>query len=190
MRFHLPQSLSRRIRGVVLILTALILAIGMLGNPAWAEILFWPARLDFRAGDRPISVAIGDLNSDEVPDLAVGNYLSDDVAVLLGTGGSTSSGVGASAAAISRFSLVAPNPVGSLTTIRFSLAQPGRTKLWVVDACGRLVEALLDQTLVAGHHDVVWDLTQGADGRVPIGVYFLRIETTGYRAGQRLVVLR
>ena len=38
-------------------------------------------------GSNPISVAIGDLNGDGKPDLAVANYTGDTVAVLLNTTG-------------------------------------------------------------------------------------------------------
>ena len=44
----------------------------------------WPLRFD--AGDGPSSLAIGDLNGDGNPDLAVANSGSDDVSVLLGNG--------------------------------------------------------------------------------------------------------
>jgi len=37
----------------------------------------------FGAGDEPESVAIGDLDGDGIPDLAVANAFSDDVSVLL-----------------------------------------------------------------------------------------------------------
>jgi len=40
----------------------------------------------FAAGARPFSVAIGDLDGDGKPDLAVANFFSGDVSILLGTG--------------------------------------------------------------------------------------------------------
>ncbi len=47
------------------------------------------AAQNFSTGDLPRSVAIGDLNQDGVPDLAVANRNSDDVSVLLGRGDGT-----------------------------------------------------------------------------------------------------
>src|SRR2546422_6504805 len=44
------------------------------------------ARSDFGTGFGPVSVAIGDLNRDGRPDLAVGDYTSRTVSVLLGNG--------------------------------------------------------------------------------------------------------
>ena len=54
-------------------------------NNAQAKFLF-KARIDYGAGDRPLSVAIDDLNGDGELDLAVANADSDNVSVLLGNG--------------------------------------------------------------------------------------------------------
>jgi hypothetical protein len=59
----------------------------------------------FSAGSLPFTVAIGDLNADGKPDLAVANYSSNNVTVLLGNGSG-----GFSAAAGSPFA-VGSNPV-------------------------------------------------------------------------------
>jgi hypothetical protein len=43
-------------------------------------------RTDYPAGDAPLSVAIGDLNGDGIPDLAVANKSDDTVSILRGNG--------------------------------------------------------------------------------------------------------
>ena len=43
------------------------------------------ARLDYRTGLRPDSVAIGDLNGDGKPDLATANHNASSVSVLINT---------------------------------------------------------------------------------------------------------
>lgn len=54
-------------------------------NNAQVKFLF-KTRINYIAGDGPSSIAIGDLNGDGDPDLAVANEWSDDVAVLINIG--------------------------------------------------------------------------------------------------------
>ncbi|MEK6684664.1 MAG: FG-GAP-like repeat-containing protein, partial [Nitrospirota bacterium] len=65
---------------------------------------------NYATGTNPLSVAIGDVNADSKPDLAVANYGSDTVSILLGTGAgsfgaatSFTAGVGPGAVAIGEF---------------------------------------------------------------------------------------
>src|SRR5438128_1433983 len=57
-------------------------------NPTLAQTVSFVARRDFVVGN-PISVAVGDFNGDGVPDLAVANFGSNTVSVLLGNGDGT-----------------------------------------------------------------------------------------------------
>src|SRR5215813_3999540 len=47
------------------------------------------ARRDFGVGNSPRCVTIGDFNQDAIPDLAVVNYYSNNVSILLGQGDGT-----------------------------------------------------------------------------------------------------
>jgi VCBS repeat-containing protein len=77
----------RPIRQAVLIastlLAVLFLAPGAVLAQAQASVSF-SAPTSFAAGDSPVSVATGDFNADNDPDLAVANRFSSDVSVLLG----------------------------------------------------------------------------------------------------------
>ncbi len=76
------KILSRcpRIAGVSLLW--ILLATGSV----WGQDVSFIARRDFAAGGNPFSVAVGDFNGDGVPDLAVANFGSNNVSVLLGNG--------------------------------------------------------------------------------------------------------
>ena len=50
-----------------------------------AKTASFSTKTDFSTGERPMSVSLGDLNGDGKPDLAVGNYGSNSVSVLLNT---------------------------------------------------------------------------------------------------------
>ncbi len=73
----------------------------------------------------------------------------------------------------------APNPFNPSTTLQFSVANPGITKLVVYDVTGRHVRTLVARVLPAGTHSVVWDGTDAAGRHVASGVYVLRLTTSG-----------
>ena len=76
--------------------------VGGFSLPAAATLLFWTTLLatpvpaqtvtfdeQYRVGNFPVSVAVGDFNGDGTPDLAAANQLSNTVSVLLGNGDGT-----------------------------------------------------------------------------------------------------
>ncbi|MDD3641963.1 MAG: FlgD immunoglobulin-like domain containing protein, partial [Candidatus Krumholzibacteria bacterium] len=50
-----------------------------------------------------------------------------------------------------------PNPFNPGTTIAFGLKERGHTSLRIYDAAGRLVARLVEETMPAGRHTMVWD---------------------------------
>ena len=75
LRFHVGMSVA----------FGLIWTSAALGNHG----LTFATPVNYAADDAPSSVAIGDLDGDEVPDLAVANLNTDNVSVLLGVGDGT-----------------------------------------------------------------------------------------------------
>ncbi len=63
-----------------------------------------------------------------------------------------------------------PNPFNASTTIRFNLPSRGHARLETFDLLGRKVATLVDASLEAGAHGIVWDC-----GKVPSGIYFYRL---------------
>lgn len=82
----------------------------------------------------------------------------------------------------------APNPFGGSTTLRFSLPSAARARLDVYDVAGRLVARLVDESLPAGLHAVVWDGSHAAGARASSGVYLVRL-TTGHQTAAGTVIL-
>jgi hypothetical protein len=143
----------------------------------------------YGTGYGPISLAVGDLNGDQAPDLAVANVFSDDVAVLLGT----MSIAGIEDQHDHRLFLpqlsVSPNPVGSQAAITFHLQETARARLRLFDVTGRLVQSILDRTLIAGRHRAVCEIVRTTGTRIRSGVYFVALEVNGRTATQRLICL-
>src|SRR5437867_12391463 len=72
---------------LLLLIAATVFFSSALPIPASAQtVSFIDARRDFAVGTNPQSIAVGDLNGDGRPDLAVANAGSNDVSVLLGNG--------------------------------------------------------------------------------------------------------
>jgi len=68
-----------------------------------------------------------------------------------------------------------PNPFLGATDVSFVLAAAGvRVRVDVIDVTGRRVAVLADGPRAAGPHTVRW-----VPGRVPAGVYWLRVDTDG-----------
>jgi len=63
-----------------------------------------------------------------------------------------------------------PNPFNPTTTIAFTLPVRSDVSLVVYNILGQGVETLVDETLEAGEHQVVWDSNHN-----PSGIYFYRL---------------
>ncbi len=78
-----------------------------------------------------------------------------------------------------------PNPFNPKTTLRFSLAAPGRARITVFDATGRLVATVTDQHYPAGQYEIPFDGT-----RLPSGTYFCRFETNRASITHSIVLMK
>jgi hypothetical protein len=96
-------------------------------------------------------------------------------------------GAGASLAFLGQ---IAPNPSRGDVTMRFGLPGSGRASVDVFDASGRRVRSLARGELAAGEHLARWDGRDATGGLCPAGIYFVRMQTAGFRAERRLVRMR
>jgi hypothetical protein len=69
-----------------------------------------------------------------------------------------------------------PNPFNPSTIIRYKIPVSSHVQLAILDAAGRVVNVLVNDTQMAGIHQVEWNAA-----RYPSGVYFCRLET-GHRS--------
>lgn len=86
-------------------------------------------------------------------------------------------------ALVNSLGVVQPNPASRTARLRFSLEQDGKATLRFFDVLGRLVHEI-DREYAAGEYDLQVNVS-----RWPAGVYFYRLETPGFIATRRLVVL-
>ena len=85
----------------------------------------------------------------------------------------------------------APNPFNAWTTIGFSLPGSAACHLSIFDLRGRRVRDLLAQaSLPSGRHQVAWNGTDDAGGKVASGVYFYRLRAGAESRTRRLVLVK
>jgi hypothetical protein len=83
-----------------------------------------------------------------------------------------------------------PNPFNPRTAIRFSIAARGPAELSIFDVGGRLVKTLVDRSLDAGLHTVVWDGTDHKGHRVGSGIYWSQLKVGDYISNKKMVLLK
>ena len=78
-----------------------------------------------------------------------------------------------------------PNPFNPVTTIKYTLDNPGRVSIKVYDITGRLVSTLINENKSPGEFLVSWDATSFASG-----VYFYKLEALGETLIRSLTLIK
>lgn len=78
-----------------------------------------------------------------------------------------------------------PNPFNPTTVINFDLPESGQVRLVIYDLTGRSVQILADRTFAAGSHQVTFDASQ-----LSSGVYLYRLESPGYTATRKMMLVK
>jgi hypothetical protein len=97
---------------------------------------------------------------------------------------------GAQGSLITSLGRASPNPFNPVTTIAYSVAAPGRVSLKIYDVAGRVVSTLVDGAHEPGEHEIPWGGATDSGDRAASGVYFIRMEAAGFRAVEKLVLLK
>jgi len=83
-----------------------------------------------------------------------------------------------------------PNPFNPATSIQFSLGGSAATRLEVFDLAGRKVRTLLDATLDAGQHTVMWNGQDDAGRGVASGTYVAKLRSGDQVTSHKLVLAK
>ena len=85
-----------------------------------------------------------------------------------------------------------PNPFNPETTISFSLKEPSHVRLEIYNIRGQKVRTLIDNTLEAKYHKVVWDGCDDHLQQVSSGVYFykFRTESGNYSSCKKMLLMK
>jgi hypothetical protein len=83
-----------------------------------------------------------------------------------------------------------PNPFNPMTRIEFSLDERGLISVRIYDISGELIKTLVQETMSAGRHSVLWNGQDEHGSPVASGVYVCRFETKDKEAMRKVVLLR
>jgi hypothetical protein len=83
-----------------------------------------------------------------------------------------------------------PNPFNPQTTIKFSLPEAQDVRLEVFDIRGRRVRVLVDESLAAGSHSVIWDGRDGHGRAMASGTYFYRVDAGPLQDTRRMLLVK
>ncbi len=83
-----------------------------------------------------------------------------------------------------------PNPFNPMTTIKYDMKAKGLVTVKIYDVAGRLVRTLVNEVKDAGAYSAVWDGRNNGGSSVASGIYFYKMETAGFGATKKLVMLR
>lgn len=96
-------------------------------------------------------------------------------------------GVDTSPAVGVSFASPSPNPASGMVRLGFSTPGDARVRLDVFDITGRRVRVLHAGSMIAGVHELVWDLRDASGQRVAPGLYFAALVVDERRLTQRIV---
>ena len=78
-----------------------------------------------------------------------------------------------------------PNPFNPTTEIHYAMKESGFVSIKVYNPIGQLVATLVEGTVTQGHHNVQFDATN-----LPSGIYVYRMETNGFTAQQKMMLIK
>ena len=83
-----------------------------------------------------------------------------------------------------------PNPFNGVTSIRYSIAQPGFVRLSVYDILGTLVTDLVQDVQQSGAHQIQWDGSDRLGQAVSSGVYIYVLDTGQQVSMKKMTLLK
>jgi hypothetical protein len=99
-------------------------------------------------------------------------------------------GIGDAPTAVTALYTNTPNPFNPTTSIRYSLESRQHVSIRIYDVAGRLVRTLIDDDRPAGVQRVYWHGVNDNGVSVSSGVYFIKMQTAGFRDVQKAVLLK
>ena len=83
-----------------------------------------------------------------------------------------------------------PNPFNSETVIKYQLPRDVHVKLAIYNSLGQRIRTLVDGNQKSGVYTIRWNGKNDDDKAIGSGIYLVRIETDGFSANKKMILLR
>jgi subtilisin family serine protease len=83
-----------------------------------------------------------------------------------------------------------PNPFNPQTTLSFNLKEAGDVNLEIFNQKGQKVRSLVNSSMDAGEHRVVWNGTDDNGRAVSSGLYFYRLKSGKYSSTRKMIMMK
>ena len=83
-----------------------------------------------------------------------------------------------------------PNPFNPETVISFSLPQNSKVEVSIYNIKGQKVKNIINDNLIKGKHNLVWDGKDESGKPVPSGIYFFKMESENFSEIRKCVLLK
>lgn len=80
-----------------------------------------------------------------------------------------------------------PNPFNPITKIRFSILNYGPAILRIFDITGKQISELLNERTLTGEYEIEFDASKLG---LSSGIYFYRLESLGFTATKRMIIIK
>jgi len=92
--------------------------------------------------------------------------------------------------AVTRMNNNYPNPFNPSTTISFSLKENAEVTLKVYNIKGELVNTLVNETMDAGRHQIIWEGEDKYSRPCASGVYFYKMKAGHYSSTKKMILMK
>ena len=83
-----------------------------------------------------------------------------------------------------------PNPFNAATSISFDLPDRENVSITIYNIQGKYVTTLIDNSLKAGHHKLLWD-GKNSNGEIAgTGIYIIKIHSNSHVASVKAILLK
>lgn len=87
-------------------------------------------------------------------------------------------------------SSISPNPFNPLTEIKYYLIKDDFVSLNIYNLKGKLIKELINESLTAGDHTIIWNGQNQKNEEVASGVYLLKLKTSSHEEIRKITCLK